>query len=237
MDQRPNVRAGGILLTTEKSNQCQLLVTLHLPLTTKGWAVSLLQGHGVGASSSLSIQRILVIKGPQEAVNSIPLSPRPGLHRAGWACRAQKPMFLSQSCHSQAYVSRGRLLRIPTLCNGNKCYHWCWGWAGMLAAGMQPLLGPAFSGDALHRAASVGLAQPPPPGPACTSLSASVIRPALLPQGRALFGGDWQAACAHSGGGDAHCCRQYFRGCMVTYASSRPTPYHRPQFQEVQSPE
>lgn len=74
----------GILSTIGKSNQCQLLVTPHLPLTTKGGVVSLLQGHGVGASSSLSIQRILGTKGSQEAVNSISLSPRSGLRRVGW---------------------------------------------------------------------------------------------------------------------------------------------------------
>ena len=62
--------------------------------------VSLLGGHEVGANSSLSIQRILGIKGPQEAIKSFPLSPRSGLPRAGQMCRVKRPGFPSQGLHS-----------------------------------------------------------------------------------------------------------------------------------------
>lgn len=106
---------------------------------------------------------------------------------------------------------------------------------------MWTLLGPAFSGDALHRDASLGLSEPlslcTPRRPANTSPSASVISPLCSSSlGQALFGGNWQTARACNGGSDAHCYRQYFTSCMVTRTSSCSVPHHGPQFQEVQSP-
>ena len=61
---------GGHLLTAEKPNQRQPLVTPSACAHHVG--VSLLQGHEPGTNSSLSIQGILCIKGPREAIKSIP---------------------------------------------------------------------------------------------------------------------------------------------------------------------
>lgn len=65
---------GGHLLTTEKPNQHQSLVTPSA--CVHHVEVSLLRAHEPGTNPSLSIQRILHIKGPQEAIKSVPRASR-----------------------------------------------------------------------------------------------------------------------------------------------------------------
>lgn len=77
-------------------------------------------------------------------------------------------------------------------------------WAGS-SAGPQPFLG-------LPSAELPPLASPSPHPPPCLHQPHCIChQPALLPSlGQTLFGGDWQAAHVHGGGGNTHCGRQGF---------------------------
>lgn len=118
--------------------------------------------------------------------------------------RAKRPTFLPQSLHSESWASCLEHLASDSTVHctvemnlvtgtGTGKGHWplrcglCWACA--------------FSGDAFHRAASSGLSWPRLWS--CLHQPLYVChQPALLPLGPALFGGNWQASCAHSRASD-----------------------------------